>query len=153
MACKAIGKEKEMLTIFVVEDMEDLRELQERTLKRFDPRETTEDITIVSFSNGKECWDMLQQPNREWEPNLVVTDIEMPEMDGIALITAIREAGMTFPIIATSGRFSADEELEQSATKAGATALLPKPFQPVDLKKLAKQLLEKSADNQAKPAP
>ena len=56
---------------------------------------------------------------------LVLTDVMMPEMDGIALMRAIRASGGALPILAASGMMGTKAE---EVMAAGATAFLSKPF-------------------------
>lgn len=67
----------------------------------------------------------------DWLPDVILTDWHMPEMDGIALIAAIREYGSSAKIgLITSER--TPESLEQ-ARQAGATFIVNKPFTPAQL--------------------
>ncbi len=60
------------------------------------------------------------------EPSCVLADIRMPELDGIALARAMREAGGDAPIIFMTG--TGDVSTVVDAMKQGAVDLLPKPF-------------------------
>jgi FixJ family two-component response regulator len=60
------------------------------------------------------------------EPACVLADIRMPELDGIALARAMRESGVTAPIIYMTA--TGDVATVVDAMKQGATDLLPKPF-------------------------
>lgn len=67
----------------------------------------------------------------EWQPDVVLTDWHMPEMDGIALIAVMTERGTTAKIgLITSER--TPESLEQ-ARQAGANFVVNKPFTPEQL--------------------
>ena len=57
-------------------------------------------------------------------PNLVLTDVEMPEMDGITLTTKIRESNLSIPIIV----MSAEELNLPQAEVVGANCTLLKPM-------------------------
>jgi DNA-binding response OmpR family regulator len=70
--------------------------------------------------------------------DLVIVDLFMPEMNGLQIITEVHARAPTMPIIAMSGfrfRDSMDPRLDLlgMAVKAGATAVLPKPFKPSQL--------------------
>jgi CheY-like chemotaxis protein len=61
--------------------------------------------------------------------DLVITDIFMPEMDGIELIQLIRASNLTVPILAVSnGRQHLGSVLFNTALLLGANAALQKPF-------------------------
>jgi DNA-binding NtrC family response regulator len=59
--------------------------------------------------------------------DVVLTDIRMPEVDGVALFRKLREAGHHMPVVLMTG--FALEELVDSALEEGAWAVLPKPFE------------------------
>lgn len=66
----------------------------------------------------------------ERKPDLVITDIVMPEMEGIETILALRRRYGEMPIIAISGGgdYIGATHYLQAARKLGATETLPKPF-------------------------
>ena len=107
-------------TILVIDDMLPNRILLRKVLKGAG-------YAVLEVSNGVEALDLLggQGPS----PDLIVTDIEMPLMDGITLVKKIRllESPIArVPIIAASG--NADESMRRDATGAGADVFLTKPF-------------------------
>lgn len=66
---------------------------------------------------------------RRQRPDLVLTDIVMPDMEGIALIREIRALDKEVPIIAMSGGGRGGQTMYlEAATKLGANAALHKPF-------------------------
>jgi CheY-like chemotaxis protein len=81
---------------------------------------------VVSLAtNGREGFDLLRTGNYD----LVITDLIMPEMAGIDTVLAIREHSRSAKILAISGGGrNADGDLLASAVKAGANAVLGKPF-------------------------
>lgn len=54
---------------------------------------------IMQAENGKEGMSMLQ----ETRPDLVITDIMMPEMDGLEILMQLRDTHDSVPVIAISG--------------------------------------------------
>lgn len=62
-------------------------------------------------------------------PACIITDLRMPEMDGLALVTLMRgELGLSWPIIVISGHADVPEAV--GAMQAGACDFLIKPFAP-----------------------
>ncbi|MFY9611781.1 MAG: response regulator [Blastocatellia bacterium] len=101
--------------ILVVEDNLDTRELIHLHL-------TTEGYTVVTASNGQEGLYLATAEH----PDLIITDISMPELDGLELVRQLRtqSAFATLPILVMTsfGREQLDE-----AIKAGASRAVNKP--------------------------
>ena len=76
------------------------------------------------------------------KPDLVLTDIIMPEVEGMEVIMKLRDANAELPIIAMSGglRNSAESYLE-IAQNLGATSIIKKPLELPELIKLIGNLL------------
>jgi CheY-like chemotaxis protein len=70
---------------------------------------------------------------------LVITDQRMPDMDGVALIEAIRVLTPQCPVILMTGYPSSD--IEQRAGAAGADFFLSKPFRVVELATMVRAVL------------
>jgi two-component system response regulator FixJ len=60
------------------------------------------------------------------QPGCIVSDVRMPEMDGIQLLHALKQRHVTMPVIVMTGH--ADVGLAVGAMKAGAVDFLEKPF-------------------------
>lgn len=75
-------------------------------------------------------------------PSAIVTDLVLPDGEGISALAAMRSAAPEVPIIAISGggMFSA-AELLGVATSIGANAALRKPFKPAALVSVVQELL------------
>ncbi len=65
-----------------------------------------------------------------YDPEIIITDMQMPRMSGLQLIQALHDRHCSAPVIAVSG--GADETLA-AARRAGAVACLPKPTSEIDL--------------------
>jgi CheY-like chemotaxis protein len=107
------------LTIVVVEDHDDARRYLGLFLDRLG-------ANVVLARNGFEGLEAIKNSR----PNLVLSDIYMPQMDGLELLREIRalgsEAGGSVPAIAMTALVS---PLEQARIlNAGFQACLPKPF-------------------------
>jgi two-component system, chemotaxis family, chemotaxis protein CheY len=73
--------------------------------------------------------------------DLIVTDLNMPNMDGLTMIRSLRQlpAYMGTPVIFLTTE--SDGELKSQAKAAGATGWLTKPFEPDNLIKIARKVL------------
>jgi len=103
--------------ILVVEDEDTVRRLLTVTLERAG-------YHVVVASNGAE--GVAQFTAHRGEIRLVITDLMMPVMDGLAAIRAMRAIDPTMCIVAVSGL--ATSEQRQKALGAGASHFLAKPF-------------------------
>lgn len=70
---------------------------------------------------------------------MVITDIEMPNMDGFTLIDRARQAGITIPMVVVSSRLA--QEWSKEAKRLGATDYLTKGFSTLELINKVKSLL------------
>jgi CheY-like chemotaxis protein len=113
-------------TILVVDDSDDLRELYE-TLLRYEGYE------VKTASSAEEALKIV----RSWWPSLVITDLFMPGIGGLELITCLRSdfAPPIPPIIAVSGVSGAKDE----ALKRGAARFETKPVGPEELLRIVEQ--------------
>jgi len=104
----------EKKTILVVDDEQDIRQ---------DLCDALRDVGyhIHEAANGKAGL----QAYAEYGPNLIITDIAMPEVDGIELIRTIRKENYKIPIIAISGGW----EYLEVADLFGANKAFFKPLQ------------------------
>ena len=81
----------------------------------------------------------------------LVTDVRMPEMDGLALQEELVRRGQKFPVIVITGH--GDVPLAVRAMRAGARDFIEKPFNHQHLLASIKQALEAPAEMAAAPAP
>ncbi|NCJ06199.1 response regulator [Synechococcales cyanobacterium C] len=109
------------ITILVVDDAALMRRRLESSLNTYG-------FTTHACQDGAEAWQWLQS-NRM--PDLVITDVEMPNMDGFTLIDRCRQAQFTMPILVVSSRLS--EEWGHEAKRLGANDYLNKGFSTAEL--------------------
>lgn len=118
-------------TVLVVDDSSTMRQMVAYTLKNAG-------FEVVEAGNGKEAVGKL---NAGTKPALVVTDLNMPEMDGITLITEIRKmAAFKFTPILMLTTESADDK-KKAGQAAGATGWIVKPFNPEQMLKVIQKVL------------
>ena len=118
-------------TVLVVEDEEDLRAFARRALERHG-------YTVVAASDGVEALAILRE--RGDGIALVLSDMVMPRMGGLQLEREMREAGMTVPVLFTSGypAMSADDR----RLRASGGPFLPKPWTVGDLLRKVREALD-----------
>jgi len=123
-------KNTERQLVLLVEDEEDVRTYIKESLK--------EHYTILEASNGKEALLIIE----EEEPDLIVSDIMMPEMDGLELTKKIKNDLKTchIPVILLTAKASQEQKLE--GLEEGADSYIPKPFNSKHLQIRVKKLLE-----------
>lgn len=97
------------MTILIVDDIVFVRRLLVDFIKSHVP---VKNLSIKEASNGREALEKIKTS----PPDLIVTDIEMPIMDGLEFIKTVRNTGSKVSIFATSVE---REKLEQ-AKKNGA---------------------------------
>jgi len=108
-----------MALIIVVEDEPAIRETIARYLR-------TLGHDVPTAANGAEAMKLLDQG----PVDAVITDIRMPEMDGLEFVHLLRQRQKRLPVIAISGGGMIPKELLlQSAGMLGAVATLQKPFE------------------------
>lgn len=107
-------------SILVVDDNEDIRETVGVILSGSGYR-------CESAKNGVEAMQRVRQARFD----AVVTDLEMPEMDGIALTREIRQHFSSLPVMIMTGH--SDDDSRETAFRAGAREFLSKPFDVPDL--------------------
>ncbi|MGX7350746.1 hypothetical protein RU97_GL000540 [Enterococcus canis] len=80
---------------------------------------------------------------REWQPDLVITDIRMPEIDGLRMIEQAKEAGANFQAIILSGY--SDFEYARKAIQLGFVSYLLKPVDEEELMALLDKIAQQDA--------
>jgi DNA-binding response OmpR family regulator len=97
----------------------------------------SESYEVVSINNGLEALEWLEGNL----PDLILSDIQMPEMDGYDFLVNVRKRGFTkhTPIIMLSARAESKERIK--SYKLGAQDYLTKPFNPEELEELVKKNL------------
>ena len=123
-----------MTHIVIVDDEADTHMLYKLRFKKIFPN-IGENLKLVSFLSAHECLDYLQNPETP-KVDVVLSDINMPEMDGFSLLKQIRALSPQLPVYMVSAYESAD--FRQKALQLGASRFLSKP---VDFTALRQMLL------------
>lgn len=119
------------LKILAVDDSPTMRRIIINTLKRAGYSD------VVEATDGK---DALAKMKVE-QPNFIITDWNMPEMDGLTFVTTIRSTDeyKNLPVLMVTTRSVKDDIVD--AMKAGVNSYIVKPFTPETLKAKIDQIL------------
>lgn len=115
--------------ILVVEDNDDIRRFVSLTLNS--------DYRVFEANNGSTGWEMA----KELIPDLIITDIMMPGMDGYQLTKQVKKHEHTshIPIVMLTARAGEDSRIE--GLQVGADAYIPKPFSGKELQAQIQNLI------------
>ena len=118
-----------LLKLLIVEDNEDLRAFLVSIL--------SSDYSVIQAANGREG---LETALRE-QPDFILTDVMMPEMDGLEMVHRIKDNTNIshIPIVILSAKASLDDRLE--GLKAGVNDYITKPFSATYLKQRMQNII------------
>ncbi|HNG81283.1 MAG TPA: response regulator [Burkholderiaceae bacterium] len=119
-----------MHSILAVDDSASMRQMVSFTLK-------SAGYNVVEAVDGQDAWE--KAGGRAFD--LVLTDQNMPRMDGISLTKKLRESSQfkATPILILTTESS--DQMKQAGRAAGATGWLVKPFDPAKLLEVIKKVI------------
>ncbi|QDZ07495.1 response regulator [Sphingomonas panacisoli] len=121
-------------TILLVEDEDMVRVVAERALTR-------QGYTVLTAEHGEAALELLATSDR---PDLLISDVVMPTMDGPTMVRHARERYPDLPILFMSGY--AEEQLRKSIDLDNVS-FLPKPFSVQQLAEAARDVLAAAAND------
>ncbi len=121
-----------MASILIIDDADPVRDILRKLLERVGH-------TVFEATDGKSALRMYAGNPTD----LVITDIYMPEMDGIEFLIRVREAFPEARVIALSGgSYIGKQEVLRDAAQLGAVGVLEKPFSVEECLELVRKALE-----------
>jgi two-component system chemotaxis response regulator CheY len=119
-----------MTTILTVDDTASMRQMISFTLN-------AAGYDVIQAADGVEALAML----RDRAVDLVIADVNMPNMDGITLVKSLRalENHRFTPVLMLTTE--SQEDMRQQGRKAGATGWVVKPFNPEQLVNVVRRVL------------
>lgn len=119
-----------MTTILIVDDSTSIRNMLRATLQPMG-------YEVLEASGGRAGLEQLRQASVD----LIITDQNMPGLDGLGMVKSIREGNVNqrVPIVVLTTETS--DEMKASFRAAGANAWMSKPFTPERLEAALKKLL------------
>ncbi len=118
-------------TVLVVEDDGDLLPVLQRML-------SVEGYTVRTATSAEGALSTAM----EWQPNLVILDVGLPDGSGFDVTRRLRERGFRSPMLMLTARTSVSDKV--SGLDAGADDYLPKPFEYPELLARVKALLRRA---------
>ncbi len=136
MDCAQTSKDgKKTKTVLVVDDDPQMRLAMKESIGRMG-------YDVVLSGNGQEALDKLRQPGAEF--SMMVTDMRMPRMDGMALLKEVRRGSSPLPVLVITGFGTVETAVEMM--KEGATDFLVKPFPFDRLQKAVESIIASAAE-------
>jgi len=116
--------------ILTVDDSPTVREMLRTTLENAG-------FNVLQAINGEDALKVLETES----VNMLITDLNMPKLDGISLIRAVRHSpgGRFMPIIMLTTE--SQEEKKREGKSAGASGWIVKPFKPEQLLSVVRMVL------------
>ncbi len=118
-------------SVWVIDDDRSIRWVLERALRH-------EGMDVTSFENGRGVLEQLE----DHSPDVIISDIRMPDTDGLQLLDQIGSRYPGLPVIIMTAY--SDLESTVSAYKGGAFDYLPKPFDVDDAVELVHRAVDHS---------
>jgi CheY-like chemotaxis protein len=123
------GRPQRRARVIVAEDDAELRHMVSSLL-------SADGYEVVEVVNGEELLDYIAGLTRaadgSVEPDLIISDICMPEMDGLQVLKRLRNAHVATPVVLMTA--FANAAVCEQADRLGAITLLSKPFEIDDLR-------------------
>lgn len=107
-----------MQKLLVVEDEAEVREFVANFFRK-------RDIDVITASNGKEALKLIEKQ----KPNLVLMDIQMPDMDGIETLRRIRKTDKSTKVIMVTGKNPQEEGALERCRNFGVSDYIHKPLE------------------------
>jgi len=130
--------------VLIVDDEADVRKTLTDIVRAM---RYAEPLEIEAVPDGREGLDAVVRQR----PDVVLLDLQMPRMDGLALLKQIREIEPRLPVIVISA--TQENKMSSEALRHGAVAYLPKPFDPRHVEMLVATFLDSTKPRPPKPVP
>jgi len=130
---------KRSARILIVDDEQHIRRVLEAVMAK-------EGHQVVTAENGRKAIDVLRNGDKA---DLIVTDLIMPDINGVELLAAAKETDPDLPVIMMTAHGTIKSAVD--AMKLGAFDYITKPFELDDVKQLVKNALDRREMGDSKP--
>ena len=134
-----VAEDNKRPVVLIVDDNDDFRKFMRDCLKN--------DYVVHEADNGKKAWDIIP----ELQPDIIVSDVMMPEMDGNELCSLVKNDIRTSHILVILLTARAAKEHELKGLESGADDYITKPFNLDIFTRRIKNLLQHRRDSHKEP--
>lgn len=106
-----------MKKVLIVEDSADVRKIVSQKLSNYS-------IEILEAQDGRQAWDVIIKSH----PDLIILDVHIPYMDGLEILSEMKNEWIDTPVIIMSGDDSVT--IKESCYLLGAKGYISKPIPP-----------------------
>lgn len=125
-----VRNDEEGPRVIVAEDHAEMRKMVAAVLRGAG-------MTVSVARDGKELLELAER-----EPaDLVVSDLSMPKLNGLLAVQKIRRLHPELPVVVMSA-FAVTDEVNAAARRVGAAAVVTKPVDLIDLRRIVERVLE-----------
>ena len=117
--------------ILIADDEQSMREMMRQLFRK-------NGFDVITAEDGVVARDILAEEFFD----LLLTDIQMPRLDGLSLLRAVREMAPDVTVVMMTAHMTQDSAGWQAARELGASALIEKPFRNEDMLLQVRQLLD-----------
>jgi len=122
--------EENKILVLIIDDDEDILKVISANLK-------LEGYDIITAQNGIEAYDLISGAN----PDIIILDLNLPDMDGIQLCNKIRKENIDIPVIMLTARDAVSDKV--LGLECGADDYIVKPFNFLELSARIKSCLRR----------
>ena len=122
---------KKKYKLLIIDDNEEILSVLSNFLKK-------KNYSVVTAPNGLEGMKLFESENANFD--LIITDLVMPHISGVGVISIVKKVRPEIPVIAITGW---GEHPEALATESQADLVLKKPFELSELENFISDLLSK----------
>ena len=133
--------------ILIADDESSLRKVLAASLRR-------EGYDIVTAQDGVEAWEILvasETPDTGEPVQLLITDVRMPRLDGLALLAKVQDRFPDLPVVMLTAHGTVD--MAAGALKQGAHDFISKPYDRDELHAVVRKALGQQEKGAAEPRP
>jgi two-component system response regulator RpfG len=130
---------KKTKNVVIIDDQTTGRTILEKVIQQI-----SDNLEVTAFGNPKEALAWIDQH----DPDLIITDYRMPEMNGVEFIGAVRQKAHCVNVPIMMITVVSEKEVRYEALEAGATAFLTRPIDQIECRTSCRNLLKMHEQHQ-----